>query len=223
MDQYYFLVCPVNSQNKVKLSYAFWLMHPTLAQAVDMHRFIRCQIARGIHCSTEHAEYHHCSTSRRGEEPSARFSSTTSTTTRTAWWSVCTLIFLTSDKVHIYSGEGRETAAQHVKMISINHARIYLGLHASPPVCSRSSSLSRNSGLSILPSIEIGLLTLRSHMSVICQEEVHRPTGHTRTWFCTFILLLPPSQFIGCASLWCISLNALPPPETLDVFGLMLN
>ena len=46
-------------------------MQRTLAQAVDMHQFIRCQIARGIHCSTEHADYHHCSTSRRGEEPSA--------------------------------------------------------------------------------------------------------------------------------------------------------
>ena len=89
-------------------------MQPSLAQAVDMQQFIRCQIARGIHCSTEHAEYHHCSTSRRGEEPSARFSSTSSTTTRTAWWSRYTLIFLISDKVHIYSGEGRKTAAQHV-------------------------------------------------------------------------------------------------------------
>ena len=89
-------------------------MQRTLAQAVDMHQFIRCQIARGIHCSTEHAEYHHCSTSRRGEEPSARFSSTSSTTTRTAWWSVCTLIFFIIDKAHIYSGEGRKTAAQHV-------------------------------------------------------------------------------------------------------------
>ena len=89
-------------------------MQRTLAQAVDMHQFIQCQIARGIHCSTKHAEYHHCSTSRRGEEPSARFSSTSSTTTRTAWWSLCTLIFLISDKVHIYYGEGRKTAAQHV-------------------------------------------------------------------------------------------------------------
>ena len=82
------------------------------------------------------------------------------------------LFFFISDKVHVYSGEGRKTAAQHVMMISINHARIYLGLRASPSVCSRSSSLSRNGGLAILPSIEIGLLTLRSHMSVICQEEV---------------------------------------------------
>ena len=82
------------------------------------------------------------------------------------------LFFLISDKVHIYSGEGRKTAAQHVMMISINHARIYLGLCASPSVCSRSSSLSRNGGLAILSSIEIGLLTLRSHMSVICQDEV---------------------------------------------------
>ena len=147
-------------------------MQPTLAQAVDMHQFIRCQIARGIHCSAEHAEYHHCSTSRRGEEPSTRFSSTSSTTTRTAWWSVCTLIFLIYDKVHIYSGEGRKMEAQHVMIISINHARIYLGLRASPYVCFRSSSLSRNGRLAILPSIEIGLLTLRSHMSVTCQEEV---------------------------------------------------
>ena len=148
-------------------------MQPTLAQAVDMQQFIRCQIARGIHYITEHAEYHHCSTSRRGEEPSARFSSTSSTTTRTAWWSLCTLIFLIYDKVHIYSGEGQKTAAQHVMMILINHAQIYLGLRASPSVCSRSLSLSRNGGLAILPSIEIGLLTLRFHMSVICQEEVH--------------------------------------------------
>ena len=137
-----------------------------------MHQFIQCQIARGIHCSTEHAEYHHCSTSRRGEEPSARFSSTNSSTTRTAWWSVCTLLFLISDKVHIYSGERRKTAAQHVMMISINHVQIYLDLRASPSVCSRSSSLSRNGGLAILPSIEIGLLTLPSHMLVICQEEL---------------------------------------------------
>ena len=148
-------------------------MQRTLAQAVDMHRFIRCQIARGIHCSTEHAEYHHCSTSRRGEEPSARFSSTSSSTTRTTWWSLCILIYLSSDKLHIYSGEGRKTAAQHVMMISINHARIYLGLRASPSVNSRSTSLSRHDGLATLPSIEIGLLTPRSHMSVICQEEVH--------------------------------------------------
>ena len=38
-------------------------MQPTLAQAVDMHQFIQCQIARGIHYSTQHAEYHHCSNS----------------------------------------------------------------------------------------------------------------------------------------------------------------
>ena len=57
-------------------------------------------------------------------------------------------------------------------MISINNAQIYPGLRASPSVCSRSSSLSRNGGLAILPSIEIGLLTLLSHMLVICQDEV---------------------------------------------------
>ena len=74
------------------------------------------------------------------------------------------LFFLISDKVQIYSREGQKMAAQHVMMISINNARICLSLRASPSVCSRSSSLSRNGGLAILPSIEIGLLTLRSHM-----------------------------------------------------------
>ena len=82
------------------------------------------------------------------------------------------LFFLISDKVHIYSREGRKMAAPHVMMISIKHARKYLGLHASPSVCSRSTSLSRNDELAMLPSIEIGLLTLRSHMSVISQDEV---------------------------------------------------
>ena len=38
---------------------------------------------------------------------------------------------------------------EHVIMISINHARIYLGLRASLSVCSRSSSLSRNGGLAL--------------------------------------------------------------------------
>ena len=145
-------------------------MQPTLAQAVDMHQFIRCQIARGIHCSTEHAEYHHCSTSRRGEEPSIVLRVVLLLEPHGG--ASILLFFLISDKVHIYSGEGRKTAAQHVMMISINHAQIYLGLRASPSVCSRSSSLSSNGRLAILPSIEIGLLTLRSHMSVICQEEV---------------------------------------------------
>ena len=70
-------MCPVNSQNEEKLAgqgeaRLRLLTNATyLAQAVDMHLSIRCQIVRGINCSTQHAEYHHCSTSRRGEEPSA--------------------------------------------------------------------------------------------------------------------------------------------------------
>ena len=152
------LVCPVNSQNEEKLAgqgeaRLHLLTNATyLAQVVDMHQFIWCQIARGIHCSTEHAEYHHCSTSRRGKEPSARFSSTSSTTTRTAWWSLCTL-FLISDKVHIYSGEWRKTA------------RIYLGLRVSPSVCSRSSSLSRNGGLALCRQLR----SVCSHSGPTCQ------------------------------------------------------
>ena len=60
-----------SAENVTDVSFFVVLMQRTLAQAVDMHQFIRCQIVRGIHCSTQHAEYHHCSTSRRGEEPSA--------------------------------------------------------------------------------------------------------------------------------------------------------
>ena len=146
-------MCPVNSQNEEKLAgqgearLRLLTKQRTLAQAVDMHQFIRCQIARGIHCSTEHAEYHHCSTSRRGEEPSAVVRVVLLLEPHGG--ASVLLFFLISDKVHIYSGEGRKTAAQHVMMISINHARIYLGLRASPSVCSRSSSLSRNGGLAL--------------------------------------------------------------------------
>ena len=143
-------------------------MQPTLAQTVDMLQFIRCQIARGIHCSTIIVRLH--------EEAKIQAQGSVVRVVlllEPHGGASVLLFFLISNKVHIYSGEGRKTAVQHVMMISINHARIYLGLCASPSVCSRSSSLSRNGGLSILLSIEIGLLTLRSHMSVICQDEVH--------------------------------------------------
>ena len=176
MDQHYFLVCPVNSQNEEKLAgqgeaRLRLLTNATYPRLGGGHASVHSVLDFKRHT----LQYPTCGvpslfdfTKRRR----AKRSSTSSTTTRTAWWSVCTLIFLISDKVHIYSGEGQKMATQHVMMISINHARIYLGLRASPSVCSRSSSLSRNGGLAILPSIEIGLLTLRSHMSVICQEEV---------------------------------------------------
>ena len=140
MDQHYFLVCLVNSQNEEKLagqggSCLRLLTNPTYPRWTCISPF-------GVRLSEAYTVV-----------PNMRStimrSSTSSTTTRTAWWSVCTLIFLISDKVHIYSGEGRKTAAQHVMMISINHARIYISLRASPSVCSRSSSLSRNGGLAL--------------------------------------------------------------------------
>ena len=61
--------------------------------------------------STQHAEYHHCSTSRRGEEPS--------TVVRVVLLlephgGASVLLFFISDKVHVYSREGRKMAAQHV-------------------------------------------------------------------------------------------------------------
>ena len=140
-------------------------MQRTLAQAVDMHQFIQCQIARGIHCSTEHAEYHHCSTSRRGEEQAQGLVVRVVLLLEPHGGASVLLFFLISDKVHIYSGEGRKTVAQHVMMISINHARIYLGLRASPSVCSRSSSLSRNGGLALC----LQLRSVCSHSCPTCQ------------------------------------------------------
>ena len=137
-------------------------MQRTLAQAVDMHESIRCQIVRGIHCSTQHAEYHHCSTSRRGEEPSAVVRVVLLLEPHGG---ASVLLFFISNKVHVYSGEGRKTAAQHVMMISINHARIYLGLRASPSVCSHSSSLSRNGGLALCRQLR----SVCSHSCPTCQ------------------------------------------------------
>ena len=128
-----------------------------------MHQSIRCQIVRGIHCSTQHAEYHHCLTSRRGEEPSAVVRVVLLLEPHGG--ASVLLFFLIFDKVHIYSGEGRKTAAQHVMMISINHARIYLGLRASPSVCSRSSSLSRNGGLALCRQLR----SVCSHSGPTCQ------------------------------------------------------
>ena len=76
-----------------------------------MHQSIWCQIVRGIHCSTQHAEYHHCSTSRRGEEPSGVVRVVLLLEPHGGAF-VLLFLFI-SDKVHIYYGEGRKTAAQH--------------------------------------------------------------------------------------------------------------
>ena len=133
-----------------------------------MHQSIRCQIVRGIHCSTQHVEYHHCSTSRRGEEPSAVVRVVILLEPHGG--ASVLLFFLIYDKVHIYSGEGQKTAAQHVMMISIKHARIYLGLRASPSVCSRSSSLSRNGRLALCRQLK----SVCSHSCPTCQWYANR-------------------------------------------------
>ena len=156
-----------------------------------MHQSIRCQIVRGIHCSTQHIEYHHCSTSQRGDEPSAVVRVVLLLEPHGG---ASVLLFFISDKVHVYSGEGRKMAAQHVMMISINQPFSNISWPPCEPVCVFSLLVSlKELRVGSLSSIEISLLTLLSHMSVICQEEVRWPTGHMRTWFCTFILFLPPS------------------------------
>ena len=139
MDYHYFLVCPVNPQNEEKLAGQGEARLCLLTNAT--YPRWTCIRPFGVRLSEAYTVVPNMrstiivSTSRRGEEPSARFSSTSSTTTRTAWWSLCTLIFLISDKVHIYSGEGRKTAAQHVMMISINQPCSNISWPLCEPVC----------------------------------------------------------------------------------------
>ena len=54
---------------------------------------------------------------------------------------------------------------EHVMMISINHAWIYLGLRASPSMCSRSLSLWRNGGLALCRQLR----SVCSHSCPTCQ------------------------------------------------------
>ena len=81
--------------------------------------------------------------------------------------------FFISDKVHVYSGEGRKTAAQYV-MNDIDQPTIlkYILASVRARLCILAPLSLKERRVGSLPSIEIGLLTLLSHMSVICQEEV---------------------------------------------------
>ena len=82
-------------------------MQPTLAQAADMRQFIRCQIARGIHCSTISVRLH--------EEAKSQVQGLVVRVVlllEPHGGASVLLFFLISDKVHIYSGEVRKTAAQ---------------------------------------------------------------------------------------------------------------
>ena len=166
MDQHYFLVCPVNSQNEEKLAgqgearlrlltnatYPRWTcISPfgvRLSEAYTVVPNMRSTIIVRLHeeAKSQAQQYEQYYYQNRMVERLYSY-------------------FLISDKVHIYSGEGRKTAAQHVMMISINHARIYLGLRASPSVCSRSSSLSRNGGLALCRQLR----SVCSHSCPTCQ------------------------------------------------------
>ena len=100
---------------------------------------------------------------------------------------------------------------------STNHARIYLGLHANPSVCSRSSSLLRNGQLR----------SVCSHSCPTCQWYAKRRCVD-RLAYAYLVLNLhttPPSvtvyraRFIMMHFSQCISTTR----DTLDAFGLMLN
>ena len=188
MEQHYFLVCPVNSKNEEKLAgqgeaCIRLLTNATYPRLGGGHASVHSV----SDCQRHTLQYRTCGVPSLFDFTKRRRAKRKVQQYEQYYYQnrmvepLYSYFILISDKVHIYSGEGRKTAAQqysiknieHIMIISINHARIYLDLRVSPSVCSRSSSLSRNGGLTILPSIEIGLLTLWSHMSVICQEEVH--------------------------------------------------
>ena len=187
-----------------------------------MHQSIRCQIVRGIHCSTQHAEYHHCSTSRRGEEPSAVVRVVLLLEPHGG---ASVLLFFISDKVHVYSGEGRKTAAQHVMMISINQPCSNISWPPCEPVCVFSLLVS-------LKERRVG------HFAVNWDRFAHTPVPHVSDmprggaltdWPYAYLVLhlhtTPPSvtvyraRFIMMHFSQCISTTR----ETLDAFGLMLN
>ena len=174
MDQHYFLVCPVNSQNEEKLAgqgearlrlltnatYPRWTcISPfgvRLSEAYTVVPNMRSTIIVRLHeeAKSQAQQYEQYYYQNRMVERLYSY-------------------FFISDKVHIYSGEGRKTAAQHVMMISINQPCSNISWPPCEPVCVFSLLVSlKERRVGSLPSIEIGLLTLLSHMSVICQEEV---------------------------------------------------
>ena len=105
-------MCPVNSQNEEKLAGQGEARLRLLTNAT--YPRWTCISPFGVRLSeayTQHAEYHHCSTSRRGEEPSAVVRVVLLLEPHGG---ASVLLFFISDKVHVYSGEGRKMAAQHV-------------------------------------------------------------------------------------------------------------
>ena len=171
-------MCPINSQNKEKLAGQGEARLRLLTNAT--YPRWTCISPFGVRLSEAYSvvpnmrsTMHHCSTSRRGKSQAQGLVVRVVLLLEPHGGASVLLFILISDKVHIYSGEGRKTAAQHVMMISINQPCSNISWPPCEPVCvfSLLVSLKERQGGS-LPSIEIGLLTLRSHMSVICQEEV---------------------------------------------------
>ena len=157
MDQHYFLVCPVNSQNEEKLAGQGEARLHLLTNAT--YPRWTCISPFGVRLSEAYTVVPNMRSTiivRLHEEAKSQAQYNEQYYYQNRMVERLYSYLFSSDKVHVYSREGRKTAAQHVMMISINHASIYLGLRASPSVCSRSSSLSKCGGLAFLPSIEVG-------------------------------------------------------------------
>ena len=168
MDQHYFLVCPVNSQNEEKLAGQGEARLRLLTNAT--YPRWTCISPFGVRLSEAYTVVPNMRSTiivRLHEEAKSQAQGLVVRVVLLLepHGGASVLLFFISDKVHVYSGEGRKTAAQHVMMISINHARIYLGLRASPSVCSRSSSLSRNGGLALCRQLR----SVCSHSCPTCQ------------------------------------------------------
>ena len=168
MDQHYFSVCPVNSQNEEKLAGQGEARLRLLTNAT--YPRWTCISPFGVRLSEAYTVVPNMRSTiivRLHEEAKSQAQGLVVRVVLLLepHGGASVLLFFISDKVHVYSGEGRKTAAQHVMMISINHARIYLGLRASLSVCSRSSSLSRNGGLAFCCQLR----SVCSHSCPTCQ------------------------------------------------------
>ena len=135
------------------------------------------------------------------------------------------LFLLISDKVHIYSGEGRKTAAQHVMMILINQPCLNISWPPCEPVCVFLLLVS-------LKERRVGHFAVNwdqfAHTPVPRVSDMPRGSALTNWPYAYLVLHLhttPPSvtvyrvRFIMMHFSQCISTTR----ETLDAFGLMLN
>ena len=188
MDQHNFLVCPVNSQNKEKLggqgeACLRLLTNATYPRLGGGH----ASVLSVSDCQRHTLQYPTCGVQSLFDFMKRRRAKRKVQQYKQYYYQnrmverLYSYFILISDKVHIYLGEGRKTAAQQYSIKKhrtcnddIDQPCSNISWPPCEPVYVFSLLVSlKEWRVGSLPSIEIGLLTLMSHMSVICQEEVH--------------------------------------------------